>query len=78
MFMAELDTRHFVFHAFGDTEALALDAMRETWQTHAEETGACDFSEMEDSVIVLEITSACGYRDYEPLRKTPNRRIHQR
>jgi hypothetical protein len=35
LFLAELQTRSFVFHALGTTEAKALAALRKTWEAHA-------------------------------------------
>jgi len=68
MWIAELDTRHYTFHAAGETRADAEKAMASTWRKHIR--GCPDgyrWKELADDVNYFEIAAGQGLRDYEPI-----------
>jgi hypothetical protein len=70
LFLAQLSTGSFDFHAIGTSEAKAREAMRQTWLRHRSQfPEATPWSEWEDSVNVWPITpDVPGTRDYSPIR----------
>jgi hypothetical protein len=73
MYLADLQTSHFAFHALGATEAEARDAMRKTWAEHCREyqgaalTRLYTWREIADDVNVFPLPVGGGIRDGEPL-----------
>jgi hypothetical protein len=64
MFRAALETRHFSFEAFGETEKHARAMMAELWADHCiEYEQPNNFDEFEDGVNVMEFSIGRGYRD---------------
>lgn len=75
LFLAELSTGSFVFHAIGTTEAKAREAMRQTWEQHRAQyaraplTRVTPWSDWAEDVNVWPITpDAPGTRDFSPIR----------
>lgn len=78
MFIARLDTSHYTFHAAGDSEAQALQAMRATWDKHrAQRPDAAPFSEFAEDVVVTEIYAGQGYRDDSLLIRLPSANLQR-
>ena len=64
MFRANLETRHFSFEAFGESEEHARATMAELWANHCiQYEQANNFDEFEDGVNVMEFRLGRGYRD---------------
>jgi len=65
---AHVETRHWDFDAYGETEALALQTLKEGWLTHCTQTHATmTWDELRDDVCVNEIHTGQCYRDGEEL-----------
>ena len=64
MFRAALETRHFSFEAFGETEKHARATMANLWRDHCVQyEQPNNFEEFEDGVNVMEFHIGRGYRD---------------
>jgi nitric oxide reductase activation protein len=78
LFLAELQTRSFAFHALGTTEAKALAALRKTWEAHARQYASsvlnpvvswAEISGNGEEVRIVALTpDAIGTRDGEAIR----------
>jgi hypothetical protein len=53
--VAELETTHYSWRAFGTTEKGAVAALRKGWNVHRKLSGAGPFSEFEDGVRTWEV-----------------------
>ena len=75
MFHASLDTRHFEFDTYGETEEHARALMAELWANHCIQYEQDDnFHEFEDGVRLTEFAIGGMFRDLSPVvvnRVTP-------
>ena len=61
---ATLDTSHFHFDAFGETEGEAQEAMRGGWEAHASAFSATDtFADVTEDVQIVAVEMGAAYRD---------------
>lgn len=68
IYRAYLETTHFVFEAFAESEAAAWLQMRQTWTRHRRQYKAPDtWAVVEDSVSVAAISVPSGLRDREQI-----------
>lgn len=72
MYWANLETRNFSFDAFSDSEAEAVELLREAWRLHREQTGHYAFwlyewHDLEDSVRMQFVRVGDCLRDGEIL-----------
>lgn len=64
MFIATLETKSFTFQSAGSTAEEAVEAMREAWTTHVEQTDSTlTFDNLAEGVNVREIVPGQAYRD---------------
>ena len=65
--LTTLDTRNYRFEAPGLTEDEARAALEQACNTHAEQTGADDWSEFSGDVTVEALETGTAYRDGSPI-----------
>jgi len=55
---AILETHHYTFYAFGESDTECLEMLGRRWELHQKVTGATyEFEELEDSIFFFEIHS---------------------
>jgi hypothetical protein len=59
---AILETHHFTFYAFGESQKHVLELLAEKWETHKENTGATfEFEDLRDSVFIAGMKEGAFY-----------------
>jgi hypothetical protein len=70
IYRASLDTRHFAFEAYDETDQGALYALNQALDRHCRQTGMITETfrrEFADSIEIRPIALGHAYRDREPL-----------
>ena len=67
MWIAFVETRHFMWTGYGNTKKEAFTALKRAWDKEADPSS---FHEIEPDVCTYEVLSGDGYRDYTRVVET--------